>query len=492
VWLWSPSIRTRLTVLYTTMFASVLAIYIGCAAALLYWNLRDQLYHAEIQDSETVEGLLYFTPFGQLLLNEDYHSRSENRLLLNRLMQVMSTDGRVLFRNEKLNGCDLGGPPLQEEFSRSRFVARRIRTCDGSEVLTVSHVHLDHGHPLLIRVGYSLEPLQTRVAEFIGTLALSMPLAILAAAFAGYRVTTRALYPLEKMARVTERISANRLGERIPIDNPGDELGHMAGVLNGLLQRLENSFEGLRRFTSDVSHELRTPLASMRSVGEVGLQGRHDGGQYRETIGSMLEEVARLSSMVEMLLTIAHGDSGSLVLQRTWFRVSELMEEAVGIVSVLAEEKDQQILTEGDQTIELLADRAFLRMVLINLMENAVKYSPGASRVFVSWRAVPGNRWSGASVEMSVADEGPGIAEPERARVFERFYRVGEAASKAPNGTGLGLAIAKWVVESHGGQIVLEPSESGGSLFKVRLPVAADLDVPIAATVAGEAGCQAS
>jgi len=215
----------------------------------------------------------------------------------------------------------------------------------------------------------------------------------------------------------------------------------------------------------------------MRSVGEVGLQGRHDALQYRETIGSMLEEVARLSSMVEMLLTIAHGDSGSIVLQRTWFPVSQLVDEAVGIVAVLAEEKEQQIITEGDPSIEVCADRGFMRMVLINLLENAVKYSPGASRVFVSWRELPGNRLSGASVEMSVADEGPGIEESERKRVFERFYRVSEAASKAPGGTGLGLAIAKWVIESHGGQIALEASASGGSLFRVRMPVAANGDL---------------
>jgi signal transduction histidine kinase len=188
----------------------------------------------------------------------------------------------------------------------------------------------------------------------------------------------------------------------------------------------------------------------------------------------MLEEVARLSSMVEMLLTIAHGDSGSIVLQRTWIPVSQLVDEAVGIVDVLAEEKEQQIITEGDPSIEVCADRGFMRMVLINLLENAVKYSPGASRVFVSWKELPGNRLSGASVEMSIEDEGPGIEESERERVFERFYRVSEAASKAPGGTGLGLAIAKWVIESHGGQIALEASASGGSLFRVRMPVDAN------------------
>jgi heavy metal sensor kinase len=466
----SRSIRTRLTVLYTTIFVFVLAVYIAGAAGLLYFNLSDQLYQAEVQDFETVEGLLYVTPAGQLQLREDYHSRAESRLLLNRLMQVMSSDGNVLFRNEKLNGCDLGGEPQAGEFTRTKFVARHVSVCGGLKVLTVSHMHLDHGRPLLIRVGYSIEPLETRVAEFIGTLVLGMPFAILLAAFAGYRVTTTALERLRRIVSVTERITAKRLGERIPVDDADDELGQMTRVMNGLLERLERSFAGLKHFTSEVSHELRTPLASLRLVGEVGLQRQHSPGQYQEIIESMLEEVVKLSSMVDMLLTIAHGESGSVVLQQTNFSAQDVLHEAVAVVSIMAEDKQQQIVLAGDPATNIFADRVFMRMVLINLLDNAIKYSPTSSRVFVSWKLIPASEEFGGCTEICVEDEGPGILEAERERVFERFYRSRGSGTAETGGTGLGLSIAKWVVQAHRGDILVESRPSGGSLFRVLLP----------------------
>ena len=143
------------------------------------------------------------------------------------------------------------------------------------------------------------------------------------------------------MAQLTERITARRLNERIPVRNPEDELGHMALVLNGLLERLQESFEKLQRFTSDVSHELRTPLAAVRSVGEVGLQQEHDAEEYRDIIGSMLEEVAKLTAMIDTLLTIAHADSGAIQLQQTTFAPMDLVQEAVAVIGVLAEEKEE-------------------------------------------------------------------------------------------------------------------------------------------------------
>jgi signal transduction histidine kinase len=465
------SLRTRLTVLYTTIFAFVLAIYILGGTGLHYYQLRDQLYHAEIQDSETVEGLLYATPTGELRLNMDYHSRPEGRLLLNRYMQVMSSDGTVLFRNERLKGCDLGGAPQPGEFSRTKFVARHIVLCDGVDVLSVSHTHLMNGRPLLIRVGYSMEPLHTRVVDFIGTLALGLPFAILLGGVAGFRVTTTSLKRLHKITTVTNGITAKRLGERFPVDDTVDELGNLAHAMNGLLQRLERSFEGLKHFTSEVSHELRTPLSSLRIVAEVGLHGQQTPDQCRETISSMLEEVVKLSSMVDMLLTIAHGETGSVVLQESSFLAEELLQETVGVVSLLADEKDQKILLASGPRVELFADRVFMRMVLINLLNNAVKYSPQSSRIFVSWKTLPASQANSPRVEICVADEGPGIKEHERERIFERFYRSKESGRDETGGTGLGLAIAKWAVQAHGGEIALETRDGGGSLFRVLLPL---------------------
>jgi heavy metal sensor kinase len=301
---------------------------------------------------------------------------------------------------------------------------------------------------------------------------LAMPLALIAAGFAGYRVAGKALNPLEQMARQTEQITARRLDERIPVDNPHDELGHMARVLNELLARLGESFEKLQHFTSDVSHELRTPLAAMRSVGEVGLQEDHNTEKYRDIIGSMLEEVARLTAMIDTLLTIAHADSGAIELQRSVFPMMDLVQESVGVVGVLAEDKKQTISVVGGDKISVFADRSFLRMAVINLLDNAVKYSPSGSTIRLNLSGGKSSSDQTEFVQLTIADEGPGIPKDKASRVFDRFYRVDEGRTRDAGGAGLGLAIAKWAVEVHSGNITLAPRPSGGSIFSIQLPVA--------------------
>jgi heavy metal sensor kinase len=464
-------IRDRLTLWYLGIFGAVLGIYVCGACILQYWQLSDQLHYAEIEDIETVEGLLYFTPDGRLLLHEDYHSHPQSRLLLDRYMEVLSPNGEVLFRNERLGGMYLDGAPTRHE-GEVGYASRRMRLADGTPVLAISHLHFFQGKPLLIRLAYSTEPLRERLLEFIGLLMLAMPLALVAAGFAGYRVAGKALNPLEQMARQTEQITATRLKERIPVDNPNDELGHMARVLNKLLARLGESFEKLQRFTSDVSHELRTPLAAMRSVGEVGLQEDNSTEKYRDIIGSMLEEVARLTSMIDTLLTIAHADSGAIKLQRSVFPMMDLVQESVGVVGVLAEDKKQMISVVGDNEILVFADRSFLRMAVINLLDNAVKYSPSGSTVRLVLS--DGKNASGQTqfVQLAIEDEGPGIPEDKTSRVFDRFYRVDEGRTRDAGGAGLGLAIAKWAVEAHDGTISLTPRPPNGSVFSIRLPKA--------------------
>ena len=464
-------IRDRLTLWYVGIFGVVLAIYICGACVLQYWQLSDQLHHAEIEDLETVEGLLYFAPDGRLFLHEDYHSHPESKLLLDRYMEVLNPDGQILFRNDRLHGMDLGGAPDHRE-GHVGYESKRMRLADGVPILAISHLHVFQGKPLLIRLAYSTEPLRSRLLDFVGLLLLAMPAALVVAAFAGYRVAGKALNPLEHMARQTEQITAQRLNERIPVDNPDDELGHMARVLNGLLVRLGESFEKLQHFTSDVSHELRTPLAAIRSVGEVGLQEDHSTEKYRDIIGSMLEEVARLTAMIDTLLTIAHADSGEVELHRTVFPLNDLVQESVAVVGVLAEDKKQSILVDGQSELSVSADRNFLRMAVINLLDNAVKYSPAGSTIRL--RLSDGGPTSDLAqfVELAIADEGPGIPEDKAARVFDRFYRVDEGRTRDAGGAGLGLAIAKWAVETHGGTIDLRPRLPNGSVFCIRLPIA--------------------
>ncbi|MFZ0298596.1 MAG: ATP-binding protein [Candidatus Sulfotelmatobacter sp.] len=468
------NIRARLTLWYVAIFGLLFAAYICSACFLQYWQLKQQLYHAEIQDMETVQGLLYFTANGQLSLHDEYFNRPASRRLLDRLLEVLDSSGHLLFRNRKLNGNTLGDRLLPDE-GVNGFSPRSLRLADGTAVLVISHLHVLQETPVLIRLGYSTEPLRLESLQLLGLLTLILPIALIAAGFAGYRFAIKVLSPLEQMASLTERITARRLNERIPVQNPEDELGHMAIVLNALLERLQESFEKLQRFTSDVSHELRTPLAAVRSVGEVGLQEEHDAEKYRDIIGSMLEEVAKLTAMTDTLLTIAHADSGAIQLRQTTFALMDLVQEGVAVVGVLAEDKQQTLLVTGDQRALVCADRAFLRMALVNLLDNAVKYSPSGSKIHVTLQSGSAQSGPAPFVELVIQDEGPGIPEGAQARVFDRFYRLDEARSRDSGGFGLGLPIAKWAVEAHGGTINVKTSFPTGAIFCIKLPVIAGI-----------------
>jgi heavy metal sensor kinase len=291
---------------------------------------------------------------------------------------------------------------------------------------------------------------------------------------ARYAVARRALAQIDRITRRAEQITAERLGQRLPVDNPEDEIGHLAGVFNHTLTRLERSFERLRRFTADASHELRTPLTAIRSVGEVGLQGTGSVSHYRDIIGSMLEEANRLTRLVDTLLTISRADSGQIQLQRTNLSLLNVARESAGLLEVLAEEKQQQLIVQGDERAVVSGDRLILRQALMNLIDNAIKYSPAGEPVLVGVA-----RDKGDSV-IEVIDHGPGIPLEHQAKVFERFYRVDKAGSQQSGGAGLGLSIVQWVVEAHGGKIELFTEEGKGSTFRITLP-AVPVERPMAA-----------
>jgi heavy metal sensor kinase len=302
--------------------------------------------------------------------------------------------------------------------------------------------------------------------RFLSVLLLLAPFTVMVAVALVYRVTSNALSPLSTMVRRAERITAERLNERLPIHDPSDDLGHAARVFNQLLQRLEDSFSQLRRFTSDASHELRTPLASLRSIGEVSLQNHHSATEYREVVASMLEEVMRLSHLVDRLLVIARADSGQISLRLSVFSCLDLVQEVTDLVGILAEDKQQTLRVSGSPELAVRADRGILRQAILNLVDNAIKYSPRESDILVELRQL-----SAATVEISISDQGPGIPPAEQALVFDRFYRTDEGRSRERGGAGLGLSIAKWAVEVHAGSIGVLPGNSVGSCFYVRLPL---------------------
>jgi heavy metal sensor kinase len=287
------------------------------------------------------------------------------------------------------------------------------------------------------------------------------------AGLGGYALARKALAPIDAMTSQTQKISAERLSERLSIENPDDELGKLASVLNAMLGRLQAAFDQLRRFTADASHELRTPLTAIRSVGEVALQDQTIPSEYRDVMGSMLEEVDQLTRLSESLLELSRADAGHVHLQRTDIALLNVAQEAHSMVEVLAEEKDQTIEITGDANIFVSADRLLLRQAIANLLDNAIKYSPTNSRITIQVLLGTKN-----TARLDISDEGPGIPVEHRSHIFDRFYRIDQARSRELGGVGLGLSITRWVVEAHGGEISLSSQEGQGATFRVSLPVA--------------------
>ncbi|HXI42190.1 MAG TPA: ATP-binding protein [Candidatus Limnocylindrales bacterium] len=459
-------LRTRLTLWYVSVLAALLILAWAGTCALLFWQLRSQLDHFAVQEIETVEGLFFFTPDGQLRLREDYHNHPESKDVIERFLEVRSPDGPVLFRNDRLGNRALGGMSFEEE-GVGGYSERSARLSDGTRVRVVSRVHTLEGHPLLIRLAHSEEPLYSRLKDLLLASLVVLPLVLIIAWVAGYGLARRALSPIEQMARRAQEITPDKLHARLPHDARDDELGQLARVFNDTLARLEQAFEQLRRFTSDASHELRTPLAMIRSVGEVGLQKDGTRAEYRDIIGSMLEEVNRLTSLIDNLLTISRADSGHIQLHRTVVPVMALAREAAGLFEILVEEKSQRLMLEGDEHAQVEGDCIFLRQALVNIIHNAVKYSPVGETISVRVR-----NGDASQVVVEIQDKGPGIPLEDQARVFDRFYRVDKARGRESGGAGLGLSIAKWAVEAHGGSIELNSETNLGSTFRIVLPSA--------------------
>lgn len=464
-------VRTRLTLWYVFILAGILLLSWAVTATFLFFQMRGQLDNYAIQDIETIEGLLYFNANGRLILREDYHNHSESKYVLERLVEVRSPSGAVLFRNERLGDQSLGGDPIPHE-GVGGYSTRTVRLADGDSIRMVSRQHTLDGHQLLIRLGYSQRPIWVRFEELAAAFLLGLPLALAFAGGAGYFLARRALAPLEEMAGRVEQITSESLNARLPIPTTKDELGRLAEIFNNLLERLEQSFEQLRRFTSDASHELRTPLTSIRSVGEVALQTNTTPEEYRDTIGSMLEEVNRLTELVDNLLTISRADAGRVQLRPAIVSAIDSARDAASLFEVLIEEKEQTITVDGDESAKIYGDHVFLRQALVNIIHNAVKFSPVGGCISVHVQADPDSQ-----VRIDITDNGPGIAADHVDHIFDRFYRVDESRTRDSGGAGLGLSIAQWAVRLHGGKIQVRTMPGNGCTFQIYLPSSSRLPV---------------
>ena len=259
------------------------------------------------------------------------------------------------------------------------------------------------------------ERVEQQLREIAVVLVLGVPLIVLLAGAGGYVLARRALAPINQLGIEARRITADRLHQRLAAANAKDEIGRLTAVINDTLARLEASFDQLRRFTADASHELRTPLSVIRGIGEMTLRDTRTPAEYKDAMGSMLEEVDRLTRLVDTLLQLSRGEAGTVPLSREAVDLGQLTRDVVASLGILAEERQQRLTIDAGDRLCVSADRLVLRDAIANVVDNAIKYSPTGSTI-----AVRVDR-NGDRATVSVADEGPGIPAEHRERIFDRF-----------------------------------------------------------------------
>jgi len=451
------TLRDRLTLWYALALVCVLLAYAAVVYLFLQhtlWQQLDLLLHEDIeaQEEQPIRTLVASDPGGGRHRRDDDDDDDP-------WLEVWSANGRRLYQSARAarHALPSARPPVGHDQRSLRVGDEYWRLKD--------EPHRSEGQLLLFRAARSEKRARSELATLAVIMGLGIPIAVGTAAFGGSRLARRALSPVDRLNERARAITANRLSDRLPIENSQDEIGQLAAVFNETLARLERSFVQMRRFTSDVSHEMRTPLTSMKAVGEIGLRDGQDEGGYREVIGSMLEEVDRLTQMIDTMLLLSRADDGSVTVVRTPTDLAVLAGDVAAQLSVLAEEKDQTLRIATSGPIVVQADGLILRMAITNLIDNAIRYSPSRGTIDVRVDA------DAAEARVEVSDTGPGIAAAHHDRLFDRFYRVDNARSRKEGGAGLGLAIAQWAANTHHGRITVVSREGMGSAFTIWLPL---------------------
>ncbi len=462
-WWKRRSFKVRLTLWYAAVTAFVLATFAVVAYEVVEHRLAAEIDRQLRIDFDLVEAQLDKDSTGRIRWLVHGAHGDEGFARLSAWFEVWSEDGRLLLRHWPVPEENIKTalpPPLG---STLRF--------HGVELEQDLHVRLMERPARVGETGVVMRlfrdetDMRRTLQEIVEVFLLALPFAVLAASLGGFLMAQRSLRPIAAMADQAQRITSESLSARLPNPNPDDEFGQLATVFNATLQRLENSFAELKRFTADASHELRTPLTALRTVGEVAVRADRNPGALRETILSMLEEAQRLDELIESLLALARLESGEGSLRQENVDVGELIQEVRETLSILALERRQTIQLRDGHGTSVRADKVLLRQALLNIVHNAIRNSPEAATITI------GSDCTKCEVVIAVTDEGPGIAPEHQGRIFERFFRVDPARSRADGGYGLGLAIARQSIERQGGRIEVESTVGKGSTFRMRLPL---------------------
>jgi heavy metal sensor kinase len=461
------SIKFRLVAWYAGLLTGIFLLL--CAG--LYLDLRNSL-ESNVRASQTrrahelANGLLaHVKQVGESgiagEIKEWYAPESNDRFI-----RVTRSNGAVIYASGKpKNGSfdpvevpALAAAPVDEMTYRQKL--------SGGTTLMIAVLNFkSDGNPdYLVEFGTSLDSVQSMLSHLFLQLSLGLPLAVGIITVGGYLLVQRALRPVEHITSAAEQITQLNLSDRLPVAKSGDELDQLSTTLNRMIARLDDAFQNSKRFAADASHDLRTPLTILRGELESLVDDPGQDKELRDKLGGLLEEVIHLSKIVEQLFTLTQLDNCESRAEWKRFDLAELARTTADQMSLLAEDKKISLACAADTAAYVHGDRSRIKQVVVNLLDNAFKYTPAEGRVAL--RVQGGN---GCAI-LEIEDTGIGIPADALPHVFERFFRVDKTRSAEAKSAGLGLSIVKSICAAHGGSVEASSVLNEGSRFTVKLP----------------------
>ena len=456
------SIKFRFTIWYLL----VLAVLLSALCAGVYFHLSQSLYRGLDHSLEVRSRQLCTIP----AIYESIR-QGELREELGEIVVLYFYYGNQLI---ELSARDVSIPLSDDFISEAVGGARMfatIKTAEGERLRLLAvplSLHIPGPPPssqqATLVIARSTKQIDQALDGLVRTFVIAVPLALALAAGGGVFLARRALKPVDKIAQTAQEIGEGDLSRRINV-NTKDELGRLATTLNDMIGRLEKAFQRQKQFTSDASHDLRTPLAVIEAESSLALQKERPSSHYRQSLEIIAQEAREMSSLIEQLLALARADAGKEQLSFAEVHLGRLITDLSSDVEVLCQEKRLTFRAGGTPDLVVKGDEARLRQLLMNLLDNAIRYTPAPGTVSLSLRR------EGQMAVIAIGDTGIGIPSEDIPFIFERFYRVGESRSHAEGGSGLGLAICRHIAEAHGGRIEVESRVGAGSTFSVWLPL---------------------
>jgi len=461
-------LRVRLTLWYGTALALILIIFSTILYVVTARSLRDAVDESLVETAEAAVRSLEERGFLPLIDEDELMSQFPELARIDKFFQIFSPSGTITIRspNMKQHEMPLSRQALEVAYS-GRTLLEFAKYPKEPPLRLISVPIIYRGNLLyIIQVGTSMDSVEQTLNRLLLVLLVSMPIALAVSLAGGWFMAGRALRPVDAITLAAQRIAGGDLTQRLTVPASADEIGRLTKTFNDMIDRLETSFRQIRQFSSDASHELRTPLTVMKGETELALRRPRETDDYKIVLESNLEEIDRMTRIVDELLFLSRADMGEVKMEYLPVPLDTLIEDLHRQASLLGQEQDIQVVLRTTAPAVVLGDELRLRELFLNLLDNAVKYSRPGGTVDIALTIEQ------TQARVSVIDRGIGVALEDQSRIFDRFYRTDNARAHTKKGTGLGLSICAWIVESHHGHIEVQSKVGEGSIFTVMLPLA--------------------